>query len=128
MKKVYCVDLDGTLAEEDGPFDIDKIGRPFPGAREFLAELQKRGEVVIFTCRCCGGQHGKFKLARALRTVREWLEENDMPYNHIWTSEDGSKPIAQAYIDNKAVPCDPGKAREAAYKQALLRVDMVLGG
>jgi hypothetical protein len=126
MRKRFAVDLDGTLAAWDGAYHPEKIGAPLPGAKEFLTELMSRGEVIIHSCRCSEGHQNKLKAAAGIRALRLWMEEHELPYTHIWTGEDGSKPVADAYIDDRAVPCLYEQNGRSAYKAALLRIDQVL--
>lgn len=97
---IVAVDLDGTLAEDEGPFDPNKIGRPRKGAREFMRALAAEGYLLIINT--CRGQ---------TETVRRWLEEHDIPYDYINENphqpEDCSdKILASAYVDDRAVPAD----------------------
>jgi len=53
MRKVICVDLDGTILQWfKGEWDATKYGEPVPGAKEGLAALiRDRWWVIIYTCR-----------------------------------------------------------------------------
>jgi hypothetical protein len=44
---IISVDIDGVLADYSGTYQEGKIGGAAPGAREFLAELQKLGFLVV---------------------------------------------------------------------------------
>ena len=125
-RKVYCVDLDDTLAEySSGPgYRDDQIGKPFKGSREFLVELTKRGKVIIYTVRASVAENGDAQAAKNLRLVRRWLKDNNLPFDEIWVGI--GKPFATAYIDDRGVPCRPTDAGPAAYTMALLRIDKVL--
>ena len=92
MKGRVCVDLDGVLAKYDrwrGPL---RIGRPVPGAKRFLQDLQVMGLYVIIA-----------SARDSLTPVRIWLMKNKMPYNELW--EGRGKPVACAYVDDRAVRC-----------------------
>ena len=105
MKKTVCVDLDGVLADFSGGWQgIDVIGDPIPGAVEFVKPLSELADVLIFTTRCSVDIQ---KLAPHLlrRPVQEWLDRNGFVYADIWTGR--GKPIASAYIDDRAVHCAP---------------------
>ena len=121
MKKSICVDLDATLLQYDGWEGIDHFGPPIPGAREFVAELSKTYNVVIYTTRCSSEINKE--AAHLLRNrVRDYLDEEGIYYDHIWTEQ--GKPICSAIVDDRAVSCRPqdeaGPA--AAYAGALAQI------
>lgn len=122
-RPVFAVDLDGTLAHEEGEYDPDKVGDPFDGAREFLEALKVFGDVLIYTCRTSEDVHPHGILWNA-RTVRKWLEEHDMPFDDVYVGN--GKPNAKFYIDNKGVTCDPAKLGPAAYNLVLNHVKKAL--
>jgi len=118
-----CVDLDGTLARFTEWRGITHIGHPHAGARHFLEELRKVAHVVIHTCRCNPSiQHG-CAIDELRRYVQEWLEEHELPYDEIYTG--AGKPFASAYIDDRAIQCDP-QADNFAYHRALLELHDML--
>ena len=127
MKKTVCVDLDGVLADYSmGWKGVDHIGDPLPGAVEFLKKLGKKYSVVIFTTRC-NPEINKPESASLLRNrVRDWLEEHGFKYDDIYIGV--GKPIASAYVDDRAVSCVPQEDGKVAYKRALARVDGLVGG
>jgi predicted secreted acid phosphatase len=53
MRKVICVDLDGTiLTSVSQPFSADKFGKPVKGAKKFLSVLINDGWwVIIYSVR-----------------------------------------------------------------------------
>ncbi|MHC4310838.1 MAG: capsular biosynthesis protein [Planctomycetota bacterium] len=106
MKKTVCVDLDGTLAQYSEWEGLENIGDPIPGARSFLQALKELGcEVVIYTTRTnpdVNQEEGKYDLALRIHT---WLEQNEMPCDSVYVGR--GKPIASAYVDDRAVECRP---------------------
>lgn len=110
-----AVDLDGTLT--DGQYTGKKItAKPRPGAKKALESFNEAGyKIIIFTVR--GDK----------KEIRRWLDEHEIPYDHI--NENPSQPkdssgkvIASAYVDDRAVD-----ARESWTKIAR-RVHGRLGG
>lgn len=95
--KTVAVDFDGVLHPYTrgwtGPVPDDED--PMPGAEEFLAQLKADGyEIVVFSTRC-SEQDG-------LEGTTNWLRQtNLMQYITRVTCE---KPIAVAYVDDRAVP------------------------
>lgn len=131
-RKSVCVDLDGVLADYSAGWQgLDHIGDPIPGAREFLEQLHAISDVVIWTTRCSVSL-GRGEGENLLRNrVREWLERHHMMHfvAEIWTGQ--GKPIAAAFIDDRAVSCRPqgpptSVVGSAAYTLALGRVERLL--
>lgn len=127
MRKSVCVDLDGILAQYDSWKGVDVIGDPIPGAREFLQELSEKYSVVIHTTRTNPLANSEFIRnnkdvdGRQLRLiVEDWLVKHNMPFDSISMGE--GKPIAIAYVDDRAVMCCPQKS-SLAFENALLTID-----
>jgi hypothetical protein len=102
--KTVCVDLDGTIAKEDGPFDPDRIGDPRPGVKRWLAAVRDAGHrVIVWTVR--GDTAG----------VKKYLKQHDLPYDHVNENPDqpkdsSGKLIADVYVDNRALDARPSWA------------------
>ena len=128
MKKTICVDLDGVLCSwADGWKGPHIFGDPIPGAKEFLEKLRAIGEVVIHTSRCWGGwveKDDRRSYWDIKHSIAAWLEDHDLPYDRIHT--DAGKPPAVAYIDDRAVECDP-EHRPFDFGDALLRCKKLVG-
>lgn len=92
-----AVDLDGTIAEKEEPFDARTIGAPRAGARKWLAKFREAGaRIIVFTVR------GDTDL------VRSWLEENEIDFDYINENPDqpadgSGKVWADVYWDDKAI-------------------------
>lgn len=70
ISKVFAVDFDGTLCEENYP----NIGRPFLDRIKCLIRLQKEGhKLVLWTCRC-----GKY-----LEEAIEWCKNHGLTFDAI---------------------------------------------
>ena len=114
-KEIIAVDLDGTLAEYTGWKSIAHIGDPYPGAKEFMAELKSKGyELVIYTARV--SLFWNKELDIVVSYIRKWLATHDIPYDSIYAGN--GKVFADYYIDDKAVPCRPF-IDKTAYSEAL---------
>jgi len=110
-----CVDLDGTIAEYYGWKGLDNIGEPIKGAKEFLTEISKFAKIIIHTARICGP---KERIEFAEDAIRKWLIKNELPFHSIHLNQ--GKPIASAYIDDRAVSCEaqisPGDYKTTMWK------------
>ncbi len=96
-RKTVAVDLDGVLAQYHGFKGPQLIEPPMEGAREFLESLCAEGyKVVIYT-------------SRETFIVFEWLRQWDMmefvtDVNFCHINGRVGKPVAVAYVDDRAVP------------------------
>lgn len=113
-----AVDLDGVLAQYDGwdVHGLDNIGPPVEGAKEFLLALLDDGfKVVVYTTRTNPDpfNDGEYREApeKLAGRVRAWLREHDMWHDGVSVFQGRGKPIAFAYIDDRAVPCQAEKGR-----------------
>jgi hypothetical protein len=120
-KPKVCVDLDGVLAE---PINgkLTEIGPPVSGALEFMRTLSEKAEVTILTSRLATS--GKTLRARQ-QAIEDWLNEHGFPYDHL--HHGAGKPVAHAYVDDRAVPCRPLESGTAAFASALDAIDGLTG-
>jgi hypothetical protein len=95
MRKTVCVDLDGVLAHYDGWKGDNHIGLPISGAVRFIRALSDFARVLIHTSRT------------ELDPVVAWLDKHAFDYHGIWKLP--GKPMAVAYVDDRAVICRPTK-------------------
>ncbi|HEX6278672.1 MAG TPA: hypothetical protein VFZ49_01535 [Pyrinomonadaceae bacterium] len=117
-RRRVCVDLDGVLAKYEKWKGIDHFGAPIPGALEFVKKLSKFAEITIFTSRCAQDVlEGSHVTPGQLRVkVIEWLEKHGFPYTDVYIGQ--GKPRAAAFIDDRAVHCNP-QLVENAFEEAL---------
>lgn len=119
-KPRICVDLDGVLASRTSG---RAIGPPIDGAVEFTRDLSSHSEVVIFTARF-STRAGKARSANATeqleKRIFKWLTSYGFSWDSISTGT--SKPIASAYIDDRAVSCRPEISGHKAYADALEKI------
>ncbi len=91
-----AVDLDGTLAEKEEPFDVDSIGMPIEQTVKWVRRFHKKGaRIIIFTVR------GDKDL------VTDWLDEHEVPYDYVNENPDqppksSGKVFADVYWDDRA--------------------------
>jgi hypothetical protein len=115
IAKTVAVDLDGVLARFDGWQGLGAIGDPIPGAVEFTQSLAAQWRVLIWTTRCNAEVNGESSHLLANR-VRAWLDRYGFAYDDVFVGS--VKPIADAYIDDRAVACRP-QSCAMAYERAL---------
>ena len=111
-----AVDFDATIAEYYSfvPF---KMGAPLDGAKEFLEALHEKGfRILIYSCRAKG--------EKAVKAMETYMDIRELPYDKIF--EDGYKPAATAYVDDRGVNCQPQRDGAAAYKRAIQGIDDII--
>ncbi len=116
-KPKVCVDLDGVLATPISG-KLTEIGPPIAGALEFMRELSEKAEVTILTSRLA--TTGK-TLRERQEAIENWLNEHGIPFDHLHRG--AGKPVAHAYVDDRAVPCRPLNAGTEAFASALVAID-----
>lgn len=90
-----AVDLDGTLAVQEKPFNVESVGEPITKAVKWVRRFHAAGaRIIIFTVR------GSVEL------VKEWLEEHEVPFDYINENPDqppnsSGKVFADAYWDDR---------------------------
>lgn len=109
----FCVDLDGVLARHIPSPDLPPIGEPIAGAREFLLALRESGRLIIHSSRTFSTRDP----AAAVAEISHWLDTHDLPFDEIHAS--AGKPLAHAYIDDRAVACRPQHDGPAAFTTAI---------
>jgi len=129
MKSV-CVDLDATIAQYDEWKGACNIGEPLPGAKEFLEAIREiPARIVIFTTRGNFSVNKGFTIDQLQEIVERWMGDNGLQYDEIYVGQ--GKPIASAYVDDRAVQCRPTsdwQEAERAYHAALLQVTALVKG
>ena len=101
MKKIWLIDIDGTICE-DIPNETPELfltAKPLPGALEKIKELEKIGQVWYFTART--SEHAE--------ATEKWLKDHGFPcrgvtYNkpRIKEGEEyhwvDNRPVASSYV------------------------------
>ena len=114
--KSVCVDLDGTLLYYTNWFSMDgRLGKPRPGAREFLISIRKFAKVIIFTARLSG----KYRSDEIFNQIKSWLNLYGLPYDEIYMGQ--GKPVAEAFVDDRAISI-PKNPVESDFDEALIQM------
>ncbi len=121
QKPRVCVDLDGVLARYDTWKGVDHIGDPVPGALEFAKKLAKVADITVFTSRCAQDilEGSRISPGQLRIKVIDWLERHKIPFTDVYIGQ--GKPRAAAFVDDRAVHCDP-QNNEEAFKASLAAV------
>lgn len=94
---ILAIDFDRTICDTDNPVPGYKMGPPLPFVVDALTKLKNNGHyIIIHSCRALDGP-------KAVQVMRDWLDYFKVPYDKIWTNEDGAKPISDFYIDDRGV-------------------------
>jgi hypothetical protein len=108
MTCIIAVDFDGTIVEHEFP----EIGRPVPGAFEWMKKWQQAGALLILWTmrsdgRTGGGRENGPVLTEAVEFCRkngvEFHAVNANPSQAVWTSS--PKVYAHIYVDDAAAGC-----------------------
>ena len=121
-----CIDLDGVLARWEPWRGVTKFGKPIRGAAEFTRRISGFVRVVIYSCRG-NVELGQGRPAEELRDLmKRWLDKHGFAYHEIWIGQ--GKPIATAYIDDRAVVCRPEREAKPqdAFEKALVDLQELL--
>ena len=117
-KPTVCVDLDGVLAQYSGWKGLREIGEPIEGAVQFMKDLNQFANTLVYTTRTNPDVQIDEMPEDLKSNVRDWLDKNDFVYYDVYTGP--GKPLANAYIDDRAVRCQPqGEWALAAFKIAM---------
>lgn len=115
-KRSVCVDLDGTLLYYTNWKGMNgRLGEPRPGAKEFLRNIRKFANVIIFTARLAEEN----KSSETLDRIQSWLISHDLPYDELYVGI--GKPVAEAFVDDRAVSV-PKNPVEFDFEEALIRI------
>lgn len=115
--RTVAVDFDGPIHSfKNGWQDGTIYDEPAPGARESLQALKDEGKIiVIHTARIMGT--GATIDESQVEAVREYLNKHKIPYDAIVP-----KIAAIAYVDDRAVMCDPANDLDLTWQSALERI------
>ena len=87
-KKTIAIDLDGVLNEYNGKYDEYKIPNIKNGAKEFITELSKDYQLILFT-------------TRDNKMAKDWLIKNNI--DKYFDNITSTKPLASIYLDDRAL-------------------------
>lgn len=119
IRKTVCIDLDATLADYDRWRGVEHIGNPIPGAVEFVKAIQDFADVVIHTTRTSVLANPGYEPDCLCERVDDWLRIHGFA-TKVYRGD--GKPLAVAYVDDRAVICRPTRDDQYDYDRALAEV------
>ena len=100
MKKAICFDFDGVIHKySKGWCNGEIYDEPVEGVRDFINNLKKDYYIIISSARI---NDGYLEPHEVVNQMYNWLKKHDIYFDKIT----GKKPIAEAYIDDRAIKFD----------------------
>lgn len=125
-QKTVAIDVDGVLASYDGWRGLDHYGEPIAGAVAFTQRLREAGwKIIIHTCRMNRIGQPIPTLGQLIKPLRAFLKQHGFAYDEIWHRE--GKPIAHAYVDDRAVSAEHNVEGEPDFQGMLYAVERLAG-
>ncbi len=102
-EKIAVVDFDGTLCK----FAFPDVGPIEPNVKEALETLKKAGYTIkIHSCRTALYWGNSREREIHINMIQDFLMQHKLPYDELITSPTMDKPIADVYIDDRAIKYD----------------------
>jgi len=100
----FAFDFDGVIASYNGFKGANHTQPPIPAVVDAIRTLKERGHTIII--------HS----TRGEKLLRQYLEQHNIPFDYInenpaRAGENPGKPVAYAYIDDRAV-CYKGQSAD----------------
>jgi len=101
LKNTLCIDFDGVIHDHNLGFHDGTIyGNPIKGSLEALKKLSNSYEIIIFTCKARQNRP-LINNKTGSELIWEWLKKYNV--SQFISEVTSVKPIAYAYIDDKAI-------------------------
>lgn len=124
MRDRIGLDFDGVCSTHSGWKGHQHHGDPIAGIKDFCEELRRLNfEIIVFTSRTCE-EHtpSRSKRAEVVASIEAWFKEHEIPFDFVWNGH--GKPACCAYIDDRAVHCNP-QGDPLAFQKALAAVEIL---
>jgi len=96
--ETIVIDFDGTVCK----FAFPGVGPPEPNVKEALTKLKELGyKICIHSVRTATYWGGDRE--HHIQVIEKYMKENELPYDEILIDKSMDKPIAVAYIDDRAI-------------------------
>ena len=98
--KIVIIDFDGTLCK----FAFPEVGAVEPDVRAALQILKVKGYIIkIHSCRTATYWGSGAERIGHAAVILAFLKEHDIPFDELILDKTMDKPIADVYIDDRAV-------------------------
>ena len=97
--ETVVIDFDGTLCK----FAFPDVGPPEPNVKEALTKLKELGYKICIHSVRTATYWGDADREHHIQAIKNFMEENEVPYDEILTDSTMDKPIAAVYIDDRAI-------------------------
>jgi len=102
-EKIAIIDFDGTLCK----FAFPDVGPIEPNVKEALETLKEAGYTIkIHSCRTATYWGRKDERRIHIKLIQDFMAEHKLPYDELILSPSMDKPIADVYIDDRAIRYD----------------------
>ncbi len=99
-EKVAIIDFDGTLCK----FAFPDVGPVEPDVKIALQLLKDAGYTIkIHSCRTATYWGNDVERGTHIHAIYNFMSEHDLPYDEIIINPVMDKPIADVYIDDRAI-------------------------
>ena len=98
--KIAVIDFDGTLCK----FAFPDVGPIEPHVKIALETLKQAGYIIkIHSCRTATYWDREDERTEHIRLIVDFMQKYSLPYDEILLARTMDKPIADVYIDDRAV-------------------------
>jgi len=100
VDKIAVIDFDGTLCK----FAFPDVGPIEPNVKEALETLKQAGYIIkIHSCRTATYWGNEDERRVHIKMIQDFMKEHRLPYDELIMSITKDKPIADVYIDDRAI-------------------------
>lgn len=100
VDKIAIIDFDGTLCK----FMFPDVGPIEPDVKIALHILKDAGYTIkIHSCRTATYWNREDERRIHIKIIQDFMKKHELPYNEIIMSLSMDKPIADVYIDDRAI-------------------------
>ena len=103
VDKIVVIDFDGTLCK----FAFPDVGPIEPDVKIALETLKRAGYTIkIHSCRTATYWERPDEREEHIRLIIDFMQKHGLPYDEILLARTMDKPIADVYIDDRAIKYD----------------------
>jgi len=100
VDKIAIIDFDGTLCK----FAFPDVGPIEPNVKVALETLQQAGYTIkIHSCRTATYWNREDERRVHIQLIQDFMKQHELPYDELIMSITMDKPIADVYIDDRAI-------------------------